>query len=216
LAAIGLLFRAGIRRGAANANAFQIRYLDSNSEGSPKKADWVVPHDEDEAFLGGILESVLEGEESLSDEAKSIRILQYVSSVLHHRANQGSATKIIQDGFALCGGKSYVFVALCRKAGMAARYVGSMYMPELGSHAISETFYDGKWHLYDPTFGIFFYSNPDYDNTGYVISFRDLVSNPHGWTPFKVVLKAGTGRYDFIHGLLKQRLILQLVSNTTA
>lgn len=196
LAVIGLFVRIGTRRGAANPNAFQISYLDSNGEGSPKKADWVVPRDEDEAFLGGILEGVLEGEESLSDEAKSIRILKYVSSSLTHKANQGSATKIIHDGFALCGGKSYVFVALCRKAGMAARYVGSMYMPKLRSHAISEIFYDGKWHLYDPTFGIFFYSNPDYDNTGYVISFHDLVSNPYGWTPFKVVLKAGTGRYD--------------------
>ena len=196
LAALVLFIRAVTKRGGANPNAFQISYLDSNYEGNPEKADWIVPRDEDKAFLGDILETVLEGEEGLSDEAKSIRILKYVSSSLTPKANQGSATKIIRDGFALCGGKSLVFVTLCRKAGMAARYVGSMYMPELRSHAISEIFYDGKWHLYDPTFGIFFYSNPDYDSTGYVISFHDLVSNPYGWTPFKVVSKAGTGRYD--------------------
>src|SRR5712692_2374082 len=196
LAALVLLFRTVTRRGGPNPNAFQISYLDSNYEGNPEKADWIVSRDEDEAFLGGILETVLEGAEGLSDEAKSIRILKYVSSSLTLKPNEGSATKIIHDGFALCGGKSLVFVTLCRKAGMAARYVGSMYMPELRSHAISEIFYDGKWHLYDPTFGIFFYSNPDYDNTGYVISFHDLVSNPYGWTPFKVVRKTGTGRYD--------------------
>jgi hypothetical protein len=196
LAALGLIIRNATRHGRANANAFQISYLDSNYEGNPEKADWIVPRHEDEAFLGDILETVLEGEAGLTDEAKSIRILKYVSSSLALKANQGSATKIIHDGFALCGGKSLVFVTLCRKAGMAARYVGSMYMPELRSHAISEIFYDGKWHLYDPTFGIFFYSNPNYDNTGYVISFHDLVSNPYGWTPFKVVSKTGTGRYD--------------------
>ncbi len=196
LVAVFLFIRIGTRWGASNPNSFQISYLDSNGEGSPKKADWAVPRDEDEAFLGGVLANVLEGEEGLSDEAKSIRILKYVSSSLVHKANQGSATTIIHDGFALCGGKSYVFVALCRKAGMAARYAGSMYMPGLSSHAISETFYAGKWHLYDPTFGMFFYSKPDYDNTGYVISFHDLVSNSYGWTPFKVVLKPGTGRYD--------------------
>jgi Transglutaminase-like superfamily len=196
LAALGLIFRIVSARKDAKANAFRITYLDSNYEGNPEKADWIVPRDEDGAFLGGILETVLEGEGGLSDEAKGIRILKYVSSSLTSKANQGSATKTIHDGFALCGGKSLVFVTLCREAGMAARYVGSMYMPELRSHAISEVFYDGKWHLYDPTFGIFFYSNPDYDNTGYVISFHDLVSNPYGWTPFKVVSKAGTGRYD--------------------
>lgn len=196
LAVLGLIIRSATRHIAANPNAFQISYLDSNYEGDPEKADWIVPRHEDEAFLGSILGTVFEGEEGLSDEAKGIRILKYVSSSLALKANQGSATKIIHEGFALCGGKSLVFVTLCRKAGMAARYVGSMYMPELRSHAISEVFYDGKWHLYDPTFGIFFYSKPDYDNTGYVISFHDLVANPYGWTPFKVVRKTGTGRYD--------------------
>jgi len=196
LAALGLIIRNATRHVGTNPNAFQISYLDSNYDGNPEKADRIVPRDEDEPFLGGILKTVLKGEEALSDEAKSIRILKYVSSSLTPKANQGSATKIIHDGFALCGGKSLVFATLCRKAGMAARYVGSMYMPELRSHAISEVFYDGKWHLYDPTFGIFFYSNADYDNTGYVISFHDLVSNPYGWTPFKVVSKAGTGLYD--------------------
>jgi hypothetical protein len=196
VAALGLIIRNAARHRGANPNAFQISYLDSNYDGDPEKADWIVPRDEDEAFLGDILETALEGEEGLTDEAKSIRILKYVSSSLTPQANQGSATKLIHDGFALCGGKSLVFATLCRKAGLAARYVGSMYMPELRSHAISEVFYDSKWHLYDPTFGIFFYSKPDYDNNGYVISFHDLVSNPYGWTPFKVVSKAGTGRYD--------------------
>jgi hypothetical protein len=196
LVALGLIIRNATRHRAANPNAFQISYLDSNHDGEPQKADWSVPGGEDDAFLGKTLDTVLEGEAELSDEAKSIRILKYVSSSLTSKENQGTATKIIRDGFALCGGKSFVFAALCRKAGLAARYVGSMYMPELRSHAISEVFYDGKWHLYDPTFGIFFYSKPDYDNTGYVISFHDLVSNPYGWTPFKVVSEAGAGRYD--------------------
>jgi hypothetical protein len=71
-----------------------------------------------------------------------------------------------------------------------------MNMPVLRSHAISEVFYDGGWHLYDPTFGIFFFSRPSYSKEGYVISFHDLISNPHAWTPFKVVMEAGTGVYD--------------------
>lgn len=196
LAAFGVFIRIAIRRGRPTANAFQIRYLDSNGGGAPEKTDWVVAGDEDEAFLGEILDNVLGGEGNLSDEAKSIRILKYVSSSLIQKANDGSATKIIHEGFAMCGGKSHTFVMLCRESGLASRYVGSMYMPELSSHAISEVFYGGKWHLFDPTFGMFFYSNPDYDNAGYVISFHDLVSNPYGWTPFKVVSKPGTGRYD--------------------
>jgi hypothetical protein len=196
MAALGLLFRAVTRHRNDNSNAHRITYLDSNYDATPEKADWAIPRDEDQAFLDEILKAVFEGKENLSDEDKSIRILKYVSSSLVQRANQGSATKIIRDGFALCGGKSHVLVILCRKAGMAARYVGAMNMPEMRSHAISEVFYGGRWHMYDPTFGIFFYSSPDYDNKGYVISFHDLVSDPYRWTAFKAVPKPGKGRYD--------------------
>jgi transglutaminase superfamily protein len=196
IAALGVLLRFLTLHRNGNSNGYRISYLDSNYEAPPEKADWAIPGDEDQALLGEILETVLDGKENSSDEDKSIRILKYVSSSLVQRANQGSATKIIRDGFALCGGKSHVFVILCRRAGMAARYVGSMYMPEMGSHAIGEVFYGGRWHMYDPTFGIFFYSSPDYDNKGYVISFHDLVSDPYRWTAFKAVPKPGEGRYD--------------------
>ena len=196
VAGLGFIIKLIAARKNANANAFRITYIDSNFEGGPEKPDWLVSPEEDDSFLDDILDRVFDGYGGLSDEAKSIEILKYVSSSLALKENDGSATKIIRDGFALCGGKSHVFVTLCREAGLPARYVGSMNMPELRSHAISEIFYDGKWHLYDPTFGIFFYSKPDYDHTGYVISFHDLIADPYGWSPFKVVSETGTGLYD--------------------
>ena len=50
--------------------------------------------------------------------------------------------------------------------GLPSRYIGAFNLrPIMGSHAISEVYYGGKWHLLDPTFGIFFYSKTQYDGT---------------------------------------------------
>ena len=181
---------------AANLNPFTVRYSDSSSERLPNESDLVIPQDEDKAFLEEILGTVLKNKTNPSDEEKCIQILKYISSSFVDQPNDGSATKMIRDGFALCGGKSHSFAILCRKAGMPARYVGSMYMSTMSSHAISEVFYEGRWHLYDATFGMFFYSRSDYDKAGRVISFHELVSNPEVGTAFKVVPKAGAGKYD--------------------
>ncbi len=175
---------------------FRIAYMDSSYERPPDKSDFVVSSDEDRSFLDDVLKSILDGKDNLSDEEKSIGILKYVCSSMRESPNRGSATKMIKDGYALCGGKSQVFVTLCRRAGMPSRYVGSMYMKMMGSHAISEVFYDGNWHFYDATLGVFFYSNPDYDKQGRIVSFHEVVADPYRWAAVKVAPKAGAGVYD--------------------
>ena len=196
LVALSLSLYVMAKRGRAASNTFLISYLDSGYERAPNSFDLSIPKDEDEAFLKNTLEAILDRDTRLTDEEKSIRILKYIASFFVSAPNDGSATKVIRDGFALCGGKSEALVMLCRKAEMPARYVGSMYMPSLRSHALGEVFYDGRWHLYDATYGIFLYSNRDYDGKGYVISFHDLISNPNAGTVFKVVPEAGAGKYD--------------------
>lgn len=164
----------------------------------PTKEDLSIPKDEDGAFLDGVLRTIFpEGTQGLTDEQKGIEILRYASSALLLKNNGGSATKIIRDGYAICGGMSHVFRILCRKAGIPSRYVGAFYLrPIMGSHAISEVFCGGKWRLLDPTFGIFFYSGDPYDGKGAIASFHDLIADPAGWTPMKVVSRPWGGKYD--------------------
>ncbi len=66
----------------------------------------------------------------------------------------------------------------------------------MGSHAISEVYYDGRWHLFDPTFGIFFYTADRYDGKATVPSFHDLIADPGGYVPMKAVAKPWGGKYD--------------------
>ncbi|MDE2887596.1 MAG: transglutaminase-like domain-containing protein [Gemmatimonadota bacterium] len=164
----------------------------------PVPEDLEISSEEDRAFLEEVLKSIFpHGTGGLSDEQKGIAILRYASSALELKNNGGSATKIIREGYAICGGLSHVHRVLCRMVGLPSRYIGAFNLrPIMGSHAISEVYYDGKWHLLDPTFGLFFYSKKAYDGTGEVASFHDLVMAPDRWTPFKVVERPWIGRYD--------------------
>ena len=164
----------------------------------PAPEDLEISPDEDLAFLEDVLQSIFPGgTDGLTDEQKGIAILRYASSALELKNNGGTATKIIREGYAICGGLSHVHRVLCRMVGLPARYIGAFNLrPIMGSHAISEVHYDGKWHLLDPTFGLFFYSREKYDGAGEIASFHDLVMAPDRWTAFKVVEQPWIGRYD--------------------
>lgn len=164
----------------------------------PVPEDLEISSDEDREFLEEVLKSIFpEGTGGLTYEQKGIAILRYASSALELKNNGGTATKIIREGYAICGGLSHVHRVLCRMVGLPSRYIGAFNLrPIMGSHAISEVYYDGKWHLLDPTFGLFFYSREKYDGAGEIASFHDLVMAPDRWTAFKVVERPWIGLYD--------------------
>ncbi|MDE3000912.1 MAG: transglutaminase-like domain-containing protein [Gemmatimonadota bacterium] len=164
----------------------------------PVPEDLEISPEEDLGFLEEVLNSIFpDGTDGLTGEQKGIAILRYASSALELKNNGGSATKIIKEGHAICGGLSHVLRVLCRMVGLPSRYIGAFNLrPIMGSHAISEVYYDGKWHLLDPTFGLFFYSKKAYDGTGEIASFHDLVMEPDHWTALKVVERPWIGRYD--------------------
>ena len=174
-----------------------IHYTNASYARQPIAADWTVPKDEDLSLLEDELRRILpNGIESVSPEDRSIAILKYVSNSLRLKSNTGPVTKMMKEGFTLCGGMAGTFVMLCRTAGIPARYGAAKYMPTFSEHFVAEAFYDGKWHLFDPTFGFFFYSRPEYDKQGDIISFHEFLANPNRWTAFKIVSKPWKGEYD--------------------
>lgn len=177
---------------------FSIEYSNAPHGAAPSRKELRIPNDEDHDYLDEVLSDIFrEGTEDLSEEAKTIAILRYVSSALELKDNGGTATKVIKDGYAVCGGMSYAFQMLCRKAGIPARYIGGFNMrPGQGGHAISEVFLEGQWRLMDPSFALFYYSIPHYDGTGEIASFHDLVLNPEKWHAIKVVQQPWGGIYD--------------------
>jgi hypothetical protein len=71
----------------------------------------------------------------------------------------------------ICGHAALVYAAIVKRLGLPARSAQFYYddpgnVPD--SHIAVEVLYDGDWHYYDPTFGVFFT-----DATGNVLSITD-------------------------------------------
>jgi transglutaminase-like putative cysteine protease len=183
---------------AADPGLYDLHHIDRAYAMAPTEADLRVSDDEDLACLDAVLDRILpDGTDGLSPEKKAVEILRYASTSLLLKNNGGSATKIIKEGYGICGAISTVFRTLCRRAGLPARYIGAFYLrPGQGGHAISEVHYDNAWHLLDPTFGLFYYSREIYDGSGAIPSFHDLVLAPSSYHPLKVCEKPWLGRYD--------------------
>ena len=80
-------------------------------------------------------------------------------------------------GGSICGFRSSAMVNILKYMGDTARAWS------LNGHVVSEVFTNGKWHVYDPYFGVIYF-----DKTGEVCSFEELCQNPQLITsPEKII-----------------------------
>jgi len=169
----------------------------SKKNSPPTESNYFIDPKEDQALLEKTLKTIFpNGTEGLSEEEKSIAVMQFVTVFLKHQNNTGTATKILNDGYAICGGKAYVFRILMRKLGLASRYIGVHYIPGQGGHDMAEVYYNQSWHLFDPTFGLFVYSQKTYNQKGKILSMDDLRSNSEQGFIQQTVAEPWTGNYS--------------------
>lgn len=111
-----------------------------------------------------------------SDDLKISAINDFVASKLNYNETQwelGTPRRVLDRGSQYCGHLCTAMETLLTVGGYQARAVHmSDGNTPPGTHAVVEVFYDGGWHLYDPTFGIKFFKD------GNVASYRDLRLNP--------------------------------------
>jgi hypothetical protein len=133
--------------------------------------------EEDRPALQAILASQFpEDFQAWPDERKCIEVLRYVSTSMvigdHYKVEPVS--HILQGGYASCAGFAMCFSELVRCLGIPCRYLGVFGLPGAGSHALAEAHFDGEWHLFDATFGVFFYDQPTY-GAGKICSGRAMI-----------------------------------------
>jgi hypothetical protein len=163
----------------------------------PTADDLLVDADEDAEYLRSILSRPLgDDPQQLSQQQIALRLLRFVPGALRLKSNSGTATSILQDGYAICGGMAIVYEQLARLANVPARRCGLMNLPVFGSHAVAECWFDDGWRLMDPTNGVFFASSPDFPRTGHILSLHELLSGDTPWTMFKVIDKPWQGLDD--------------------
>ena len=108
-----------------------------------------------------------------SDEERIGAICDYVACKLNYEETQwelGSPRRVLERGSEYCGHLSAAMETLLAIGGYRARAVNVIDSKNpAGTHVVVEAFYDGGWHLYDPTFGVKF-QNKD----GQVASYKEV------------------------------------------
>lgn len=127
-----------------------------------------------------------------ADERLCVEILRFTTASMElgaPRVAYEPASAILANALSSCGGYSLVMCELARVAGLPARYLGLFGIPSVGSHALVEVHFDDRWHLFDPTFGVFFYSGTRWDGTGRVLSASDIIASRERPTLIQAVEK---------------------------
>lgn len=115
------------------------------------------------------------------DELKLAAVNHYVSERLNYKETQwelGSPRRVIEYGSQYCGHLADTMATL-----LAVGYpVRVLHLKDESTpphtHVVIEVFYEGSWHLYDPTFGVEFLNA-----NGKVASYKELRLNPELISP---------------------------------
>jgi hypothetical protein len=131
-------------------------------------------------------------------ESEVLGVLSYVSQMIRLKSSvRHLGSEVLSDGQAYCYGFARAFEALCRRMGMPARINAVHNFEYMQAHNMAEVFYGGRWHLFDPTYGSFFYDRDGYDGKGQIPSARELFSGSvSGRHVFMVCDALWTGKYD--------------------
>lgn len=85
-----------------------------------------------------------------------------------------SPETVLREKLGICGHFTNTLVALAATRGIAGRLVNLHNSPPGDGHTVAEFFFDGRWHLYDPTYAAY-YSAEESDSDGErVLSFEEI------------------------------------------
>ena len=146
----------------------------------PQKQDFEKRYDEyTEEEKAAILKHVKKALSGVGFHApeleKAAAINDYIYQYLIHRDNTGSAPKLLQDGYAICGGAVVCMTEMLYAIGIKSKFAYLLGIPDQGAHSLVEVFFgDGNQGLFDPTFGILWY-DPE---RGLPLSMMELLEKP--------------------------------------
>lgn len=113
------------------------------------------------------------------NEKKLILINEWIYQNIKPGLTQGEATPedVLEQRIGACGNNSVLMIAMANELGIEGRIINLWNIPSIGGgHSVVEFFYDGKWHLFDPTNGAYYTNNGVI--TGDIASFEDIRKNP--------------------------------------
>ena len=109
-------------------------------------------------FYQNLFEELTEGQ--TTDEQKVSSVNSFMSTKLNYEDTQTemhSPWYVIENGSRYCGHTCSGMAAILEAGGIKTRRIDiADGAPKPHTHVVLEAFYDGGWHLFDPTFGVKF------------------------------------------------------------
>ncbi|WP_133127709.1 D-glucuronyl C5-epimerase family protein [Legionella nagasakiensis] len=91
-----------------------------------------------------------------NDHEKILKFMDYIGRFRVGFATDATPETTINKQVGACGAFTNVLVALAASQGIPSHYLNLMNYPKSQGHTVAEVHYEGKWHLYDPTFNAFY------------------------------------------------------------
>lgn len=121
-----------------------------------------------------IAEQILEGHQNLSDHQKVIMFMNFMKDFDVGIGSNAYPETTIKERLGACGTFTNVLLALSATQGIEGRYVNLMNFPKGYGHTVAELKVNGKWSIYDPTYGVYYTDTPDNKVNPNVLSFWEL------------------------------------------
>jgi transglutaminase-like putative cysteine protease len=113
-------------------------------------------------------------EKNLSPHQKIIKFMNLLAHCRIGIASDNSLETLLTENVGACGSFSNMLLALAKTQGIQGRYVNLYNFPPNNGHTVVELFIDGKWSIYDPTYGAFYTDTPENPVKPNVLSFKEL------------------------------------------
>ncbi|MBO4646838.1 MAG: transglutaminase domain-containing protein [Lentisphaeria bacterium] len=110
------------------------------------------------------------GKKAPTDFEKVMIFMDHICRINGGYAFDSSPFGTLHERIGACGAVSFALNALSAASGIRCRNVNLCNFPENCAHSVTEQFIDGKWLIFDPTYGIY-YKNA---KTGEIMSFEEL------------------------------------------
>jgi hypothetical protein len=101
-------------------------------------------------------------------------LMKHLESFERELVEDSAPLAVLKNKKGACGDFSNVMLAMLSTVGIRGRLITLANYPEGSGHAVIECWVEGRWQLYDPTFGSYFTATPDETENPYVLSFQEL------------------------------------------
>lgn len=156
-----------------------------------------------------LADEILGGNESLSPHQKIIKFIEYMRG-FRVGSHPSDTICTVKDRIGACGSYTNLLVALCATQEIPSRMITMANYPKNTGHVVAEVYIDGRWQVYDSTYGVYFTTTPEEAENPILLSFEELRSG-RGSDPdvTEIVLFEEKVTSDMARGFISPEIYVQ-------